>query len=152
MPDQVDLDALDRLIAAATPGPWTRTKPQRDADGWPMGVGVAGCGPGCMIYASPPAGSFPSSDAELIAALRNAAPALIAELRAARAELARMRDVLATRDEALEFYREVELRAELARMDAELRAARSLLALIENRTTIHDDYKRDIRAFLEPRP
>lgn len=63
-----ELDALD---AKRTPGEWTRKKPERDGDGWTKGVGVAGCGPGCMIYANPPGGSYPSNDADFIVALVN---------------------------------------------------------------------------------
>ena len=65
------LGKLKALIAKATPGPWTRQKPKRDSDGWSSGVAVAGTPGRQSIYASPPGGSYPSADCDLIVALRN---------------------------------------------------------------------------------
>lgn len=73
----IDLDKLEQLHANATPGPWT-TSPFLDT----YEIRDAGdvlradrCGP---------------LDAEWIAAMHNAAPALIAELREARATIERV--------------------------------------------------------------
>jgi hypothetical protein len=65
---------------AATPGPWTRDKPPRDEDGWVTGMLVAGTPGKNGIYANPPGGSFPSADANFIAAARTDTPRLIALL------------------------------------------------------------------------
>lgn len=77
---RVDLDELERLEKAATPGPWTATSvhwggstirihPEGDS------VGPWGKFSNCLS-------SF--ADHDLSAATRNALPAIIAELRAAR--------------------------------------------------------------------
>lgn len=71
------LEVLRALLAAATPAPWTRKKPANDADGWSMGVAVAGTPGRQTIYASPRGGSFPNADANLIVELRNLAPLLL---------------------------------------------------------------------------
>lgn len=80
-----------RLEAAATPGPWLTEKPPKDADGWATGVVVAATARGQALYATPPGGSFPESDRQLIAFLRNHTAAL---LDAADAER-RLRELLA---------------------------------------------------------
>ncbi len=77
------LDALKKLEAAATPGPWTREKPGHDENGWPMGVAIGGMPGRQTIYASPPGGSYPSADCDLTVAARNSLPALIAVAEAA---------------------------------------------------------------------
>ena len=59
-------DRLRRLAEAATPGPWTRKRPTEGEFGFASGTKVAGCGPGCGVYANPPGGSFPSADASFI--------------------------------------------------------------------------------------
>ncbi len=82
-----ELAAWRVLCNAATPGPWTRTKPERDKDGFSMGVGIAGTLGKQMVYASPPGGQFPSADANFIAAARTALPCLIDELEAERAKV-----------------------------------------------------------------
>ncbi len=70
-----DLDALEALLAAATPGPW---EARRDLSGWsawhdglPIEVGDEG--------------GLSEPDAALIVALRNVAPELLAVVRAAEA-------------------------------------------------------------------
>lgn len=74
----------DRKICnAATPGPWTREKPPRE-DGWSLGVAVAATAGRQMIYARPPGGSFPSADANFIAAARTRWPAALDEVMAQR--------------------------------------------------------------------
>lgn len=77
------LDRLEALLAAATPGYWTREKPGVDASGWPAGTAVAGTPGRQTIYTNHRGGTFPSADCDMIAALRNAAPALIRLARAA---------------------------------------------------------------------
>lgn len=85
----VDLDELERLEREATPGPW------RWADGYKsmygdaaytlagyQDMGILSCD---GIFNSPR-----DCDEELIVALRNAAPALFAELRAARKRIAEL--------------------------------------------------------------
>jgi hypothetical protein len=103
MTDQTpDIAALVATINAAlekaTPGPWTREKPGRDSEGWPLGVAIAATPGRQTIYANPPGGTYPSSDADLIAHapewLRQAAEALTRlaqELAEAQAELAEER-------------------------------------------------------------
>ena len=75
----VDLNELDRLRAAATPGTWHR---------YQTGIGEFVCataqGKGNAVYADTPGGTYPSADLHLIVALINAYPALAAELRALR--------------------------------------------------------------------
>lgn len=87
MTDSPDLSTLDRLAAQATPEPWTVNRNyllygphshKHIATFWDTGT---------VVDRSP-------ADAVLTAALRNAAPALIAELRALRAEMARLRPVV----------------------------------------------------------
>ncbi|MEQ1891057.1 MAG: hypothetical protein ABL998_00825 [Planctomycetota bacterium] len=95
MTDHVDLDALDRLIAAATPGPWAWDEPSNWAG---LSARVMVTEPSYGLVATVDiAGWRPrkigTNNAALIVALSNAAPALLAELRAARAEL----DALRTR-------------------------------------------------------
>ena len=90
MTEPVDLAALRKLERQATPGPWTRAKPEKDAEGWACGVAVAGTPGRQTIYANPPGGSFPSSDCDLIAAMRNALPALLDELERLRAAVDEM--------------------------------------------------------------
>jgi hypothetical protein len=92
-----DLDRLESLAAAATPGPWLANE---------NGMGAP------MVYLDPHSGKLAGeqyqfaldeagrlfdgttaaepADAAFIAAARTAVPALVAALRAARAELARV--------------------------------------------------------------
>ena len=85
MTPPVDLDALDRLRAAATPGTWHR---------YQTGIGEFVCatapGKGNAVYADTPGGTFPSADLHLIVALVNAYPAMAAELRELRAKVAEL--------------------------------------------------------------
>lgn len=81
---QVDLDKLDALVRRMTPGKRTRTKPSLDADGYSTGVLLAATSPGAgnRVYGIPPGGSFPSADADVIAALdQETLLALIARVR-----------------------------------------------------------------------
>ncbi|MEU6387648.1 hypothetical protein ABZ847_29290 [Streptomyces bauhiniae] len=72
-PPVLDLDALDAMAAAATDGPWTA---HDDGLVWADRIG------------DPVSGSVLPEDAALIAAARNALPALVAEVRKLRAKLA----------------------------------------------------------------
>lgn len=71
------IEWLSGLCDAATPGPWATEKPPKDEDGWALGVPVAATARGQNVYASPPGGTYPESDRRLIAASRNALPALL---------------------------------------------------------------------------
>lgn len=154
MPDPVDLDALDRLIAAATAA--LADVCRRD---WRMRVSV-------------PARPDQDDDLVIFSGL-TAGTAALAELRAARAEL-RLKDAQwsdfvrrsGDDDRVLREQRD-EARAELARRDAELREASGLLSKAVPRLAEHLRHARarneldalqatndlaDIRAFLEARP
>lgn len=64
----LDLDALEKIAKAATPGPWTCEKPRvEQTSGFPAGVAIAATYGRQMIYASPPGGSFPAADQRHIA-------------------------------------------------------------------------------------
>jgi len=78
MSEPIDLDALEALCNAATPSPW-RTG---TGDHWSREVRAGSDAPAFCGARNGVA------DAALIAAMRNALPALIAELRATRAALA----------------------------------------------------------------
>ena len=67
-----DLDALDALLAKATAGPWSARG--RDVDA-PTGGSLL------IVHGVPSCAAHPIRDAEAIAALRNAAPRLIAMAR-----------------------------------------------------------------------
>lgn len=69
----LDLDGLDALLAKATPGPW-----EHDGYGWLTA-------PSAIIVVDD--SDMRRPDAEVIVALRNDAPTLVAELRAAREAL-----------------------------------------------------------------
>lgn len=80
MTARLDLEALERLAAEATPGPWTAEPQKTDtfitaANGTPVGM-VWGC-----------RDDEPRASAALIAVARSALPALVARLRAADAAL-----------------------------------------------------------------
>jgi hypothetical protein len=82
----LDLDNLEQLHAAATPGPWER----RENDPMFADLVVA---PNEPFGRHIPAEAHQPEDAEWIAAIHNAAPALIAELREARATIERVRAI-----------------------------------------------------------
>lgn len=90
----LDLDAVERAERAMTPGPWRHGSVERHH---------VFCSEGDRSLLCPEAGRvllrmnehFPhDSDAAGIVALRNAAPALIAEVRALRAKLAEVRELI----------------------------------------------------------
>ena len=101
----IDLDRIEALVNAATPGPWT-TAPD-------PGCGeVCDCGETCSREdhaliarsAAPTVGlavvlaeERDEANAAFIAAAREDIPALVAELRAARAEIERLRTAAARR-------------------------------------------------------
>lgn len=88
--DPTDLDRLDALHAAATPGEWTI-----ESSGNPYIMGVADLGEVETVAES----TF-TSNKRLIVAMHNAWPAISAELRRLRAEVAEARKELEDRDEA----------------------------------------------------
>lgn len=77
------LAEIESREKAATPGPWSREKPAKDADGFATGVGVAATYGRQMIYA-PLGGTRPSADATFIASARTDIPDLIADLKEAQ--------------------------------------------------------------------
>ena len=83
----LDLDELERLAQAATPGPWCM-------DGRWLGTEMSPGTQGAPLYEISPmiTGEIKSDDANL--ALIAAAPQLIAALRASQAENARLRQEL----------------------------------------------------------
>lgn len=94
-----DLDQLEALLAKATPGEWdvapyyTGTGPDEVCrgmlvvdDDWPIGI---------ISENDPPLGDTLSDDLDLIAALRNAAPDLIAKARRVEALEAALRKIAA---------------------------------------------------------
>ena len=92
----IDLDALDKLHAAATPGEWQTYNVQNPDFRQYRAVGVQLMGPDCWDLADcslsiPPAPEEPAN-AALIVAARNSLPAMIAEIRELRAENARLRE------------------------------------------------------------
>ena len=105
MTNALDLDALDNVAKAATPGPWTTEKPKLDGDGWPIGVAVAATPGKQMIYANPHGGSYPAADCRFIATFDPPIVlALIERVRAAEAETleqARLNGMGAERELAL---------------------------------------------------
>lgn len=84
---------LERLQAAATAGPWVVSRPEQKGEAWPHGIIVAATARGLGIFASGDSATFPSADRELIAAMRNALPSLLASLKQARAEVQRTREI-----------------------------------------------------------
>ena len=102
MPD-IDLDRLDELYAAATPGEWSAWLP-------------------------PINGGEDNPDCQFIAAVHNAYPALIALARrtlAAEAELSRLRGLLVDYEKTIgsqrSMYRDSERHERLERVNAEAR-------------------------------
>jgi hypothetical protein len=86
-----DLATLVELEKAATPGPWVASRPEQKGEDWPHGIIVAATARGLGIYASGDTATFPSADRDLIAAVRNALPALLAS--AAAAQVARQQSI-----------------------------------------------------------
>jgi hypothetical protein len=80
----VDLDRIEALLSKATDAPW-----HRDPIYWTFRIIEKGC---FDVEDGPEGTNCPRrDDADLIAELRNAAPAMVAELRALRAAVAAMR-------------------------------------------------------------
>lgn len=100
MSDELDLDAIEARANAAPPGPWTQ---HGERAYWPQGI----YGPTANITGitwdggQTPESAWATSD--FIAAAREDVPALVAELRAARAVIT---DLEAKRDAALAVYDE----------------------------------------------
>lgn len=90
----IDLDKLERLEREATPGPWHwkhNDIVQRDEAG-KFVADVAGMYRDDDGY--PSWGADNAANTELIVVLRNAAPAMIAELRAARKRIAELEEYI----------------------------------------------------------
>lgn len=62
------LASLKAIAKAATPGPWSLDRPEKDESGFLCGVAIAATYGGTKIYANPPGGQFPAADARHIAA------------------------------------------------------------------------------------
>lgn len=89
----IDLDKLERLEREATPGPWRWTDDYKTTHGETtytlagyQGMGVLSCD---GIFNAPR-----DCDEVFIVALRNAAPALFAELRSARERIAELEEYI----------------------------------------------------------
>lgn len=84
-----DLDALERLLAEATPGPWERERVDDDAGEINAKIYGPDGGDVCALFedARPEERSPVGPDARLICLLRNTAPALIQEVRRLRESL-----------------------------------------------------------------
>lgn len=77
------LAGCEERAKKATPGPWTRKKPGLCPEtGFHDGVGIAGTAGRQMIYTEKSCSSYPSADADFIAASRTDIPLLIAACRA----------------------------------------------------------------------
>lgn len=92
-PPPADLDALERALASATPGPWEATPTRHEHDGHVLTFSheaaihppLGESGPVAVVHQGE------HDNAAAIVALRNAAPSLLAELRALRAAAAAAR-------------------------------------------------------------
>lgn len=89
----IDLDRLDALAAAATPGPWQEDGPwwSNHVSGW---VITTGADRNAVAYQPLGWDRLPTSaaDAAFIAAARDAVPALVAEVRRLREENAGLKN------------------------------------------------------------
>lgn len=86
-----DLDALEKLLLAATPAPWV-FKARNYTDGCQLRERWAGpiAGMGNFPLGTPE-GDAADANVKFVALARKALPSLLVELRAARAELAKLR-------------------------------------------------------------
>ena len=116
---EIDLDELERLEKAATPGPWfAGTEDPDDVVIWhgpnrDWFTNIADPKKGCVAFDF--AGDE-KANAELIAALRNAAPALIARVRELEAEVEGRKQV---QERAANWLKQRGLR--IAKLEAALR-------------------------------
>jgi hypothetical protein len=103
--DAPDLDNLARLEAAATPGPWESGSSFCCPDmGWVDGP--AGKGKVCPQYqATKTTHTLDANDAELIAEMRNALPALLADHARLTDEVADLRDDIAAGEQGRDYLR-----------------------------------------------
>lgn len=89
-----EIQAMRARCEAATPGPWTTTRPEplRDgpAKGFSPGVLIAATSPSRenRVYATPPGGQYPSADQRFIAHARTDLPRALDEIGALRDDLA----------------------------------------------------------------
>ncbi len=86
-----DIPALRALLAKATPGPWSANRPHHTADG-EMEWEILGTPRDLCVCIK--ANYLDPEDAELIPALRNAAPALLDELERLRVQNNQMEAVI----------------------------------------------------------
>ena len=97
MAEQVDLDKLEALEKAATPGPWElQTEREMGDYGSVIGEYLTGIGTRLceVVVYNDDYGNQVVHNAQLIAVLRNAAPALLAEVRQLREANQRLRESL----------------------------------------------------------
>jgi hypothetical protein len=87
-----DLDELERLAAAATPGPWEAIRPR---------INIRIMAGDRYVLESGPCGVRTEEDGQFIAAARAAVPALIAEVRRLRAQVEGHCDRMAKQSELL---------------------------------------------------
>jgi hypothetical protein len=95
--NSTDLDAIDARAGAATPGPWKSLRGYEQDD-----PGAFVCRAGDQPHYVVATGSDPlaPADADFIAAARTDVPALVAQLRAARAANANLTGFMLTKIEA----------------------------------------------------
>lgn len=83
----IDLDELERLEKEATPGPWRQQRDlSPDGDNWPL---IFSDAPDMLRMAC--VRTYHDVNANYLVGMRNALPALIRELRAARECVAKLR-------------------------------------------------------------
>jgi hypothetical protein len=80
-----------KLLAGATPGPWSTERPAGAIDGFSRGIVVAATPGRQKIYADPPGGSYPWNDCRLIAASPGLLTEALDEIDALERELAACR-------------------------------------------------------------
>lgn len=131
MPMTLDLNNLRKLEAAATPGPWEYGTATCCPDmGWVDGP--AGKGTVCPQYqATKTTHTLDAYDAELIAEMRNALPALLADHARLTDEVADLRDDIAAGEQGRAYLRSLVEKAEHALAACRLRLTDVEAACIE---------------------
>jgi hypothetical protein len=77
------LERLKELDKAANQPTWTLMDGGKNIDGFNVSQVIAATSRGQCVYADPPGGVFPETNRQLIAAMRNALPLLLAVVEAA---------------------------------------------------------------------